>query len=124
MITKNTKKKMKNINTSKEFNKDINRNGTAIFVIILLGVVYALMFPSNSVYLGPTTVIFLGVAMFLGMSLPNKLKLNKIKKQVFKQNTTSYKKRLQGLFIVTTVMACAMIFIGVLFTILNYYQLV
>lgn len=124
MTTKNKKKKMKNINTSKEINKDINRNGITIFAILILGVIYALVFPTNSVYLGPTMAIFLGVLVFLGISLPSKLKFNKLNNQILEQNAFFYKKSLNGLFIVTTVMACTMIFIGILFSILCYFNLV
>lgn len=110
-------------NNVKKFNHDLRLNGILVFVTILISAVYALIIPAGK-FLGPTTCILEGILLFLFIALPSKIKLNKLKKQIGMGNNSFYKKSLKTTFIVMTIMSLGIIFIGIIFIILNYYNLV
>lgn len=107
----------------KKFNRDLKINGIMVFVTILISLVYALNIPAGK-FLGPTTCILEGVLLFLFIALPSKIKLNRFKKQIGMGDNSFYKRSLKSIFIIMTVVSSIIVLIGIIFTILNYYNLV
>lgn len=113
------------------FNKILQTSGIKLTIIMILTVIYALVFPKGSVYLGPTTVLFMGLCLFVLFAVPalhKRLKIMKALKDVSADDVNSSLNNNYRLYTIIAKMFSwlggIMVVIGALFTILNYYGVV
>lgn len=111
------------------FDKSIQTNGLKVAVVMVLGIIYGVIFPGDSIYLGPTLSLFMGLCFILLFVVPAifNLKRLKNKKGSVINNEKAYNKeyRTQRMIIeMFSLVGGFLVIIGILFTILNYYGVV